>query len=245
MYRGEGDESELASLSAPVVMSLSKTSLIFNGAQLQGKREKRRAHNLHARTHTHHIDICRQHITDSYTLAQSAQSLHAQIENTHALWYSDANRVLWELMELRHRGLETGNCTLLGEEWREREGVREEKRSEEKLGSIGIDMRICGEVRREGGRRGKTILRWACLNSVWSSWDGGIRRKKLRGAMIVEKKLLYDKLEGKPREIATHHRLKLYFLVSPPTYLSLTMSHPVVFSLSPSQVLDILVYILL
>lgn len=53
MYRGEGDESELASLSAPVVMSLSKTSLIFNGAQLQGKREKRRAHNSHARTHTH------------------------------------------------------------------------------------------------------------------------------------------------------------------------------------------------
>ncbi len=51
MYRGEGDESELASLSAPVVMSSSKTSLIFNGAQLQGKGEKRRAQNLHARTH--------------------------------------------------------------------------------------------------------------------------------------------------------------------------------------------------
>lgn len=51
MYRGEGDESELASLSAPV-MSLSKRSIIFNGAQLQGKREKRRAQNLCMKTHT-------------------------------------------------------------------------------------------------------------------------------------------------------------------------------------------------
>lgn len=37
--------------------------------------------------------------------------------------------------------------------------------------------------------------------------------------MIVEKKQLYDKVEGKQREIATHHRQKLYFLVSPSTYL--------------------------
>lgn len=52
MYGGEGDESELASLWAPVVMSLSKTSLIFNGAQLQGKREERGAQNSHTQTHS-------------------------------------------------------------------------------------------------------------------------------------------------------------------------------------------------
>lgn len=43
MYRGEGDESEPASLSAPVVMSFSKTSLIFNGARLQERGENRSA----------------------------------------------------------------------------------------------------------------------------------------------------------------------------------------------------------
>lgn len=55
-------------------------------------------------------------------------------------------------------------------------------------------------------------------------------KKNTRGAMIVEKKMLYDKVEGKQREIVTHHRQKLYFLVSPPTYLLPMMSHPVVFS---------------
>lgn len=40
MYRGEGDESEPASLAASLVISLSKTSLIFNGAQLQRKEAK-------------------------------------------------------------------------------------------------------------------------------------------------------------------------------------------------------------
>lgn len=38
IYRGEGEESEWASLSAPLVIPLAKTSLIFNG-QLQGKGE--------------------------------------------------------------------------------------------------------------------------------------------------------------------------------------------------------------
>lgn len=143
MYRGEGDESELASLSAPV-MSLSKRSIIFNGAQLQGKREKRRAQNLCMKTHTlpWHMQTT-QKITDLYTLTQSALSSHAQIYHTHALWYSDTHKVLWELMELRHRGLETGSCTQLGVG----EGVGELKRKEEELGSIGIHMRICAEVR--------------------------------------------------------------------------------------------------
>lgn len=51
MYGGEDDENELASLSAPAVMSPSKTSLIFNGSQLPGTREKRE-HKTHIRTHT-------------------------------------------------------------------------------------------------------------------------------------------------------------------------------------------------
>lgn len=50
MYGGEGDETELASLWAPVVMSLSKTSLIFNGAQLQAGES--RAQELNSPTHT-------------------------------------------------------------------------------------------------------------------------------------------------------------------------------------------------
>ena len=86
MYRGEGDESELASLSAPVVMSLSKASLKFNGAQLQGKREKRRAQNLCTNTHTHthtHTDTDNAaHYRLEHT-STSAQSPHAKTENTH------------------------------------------------------------------------------------------------------------------------------------------------------------------
>lgn len=86
MYRGEGDESELASLSAPVVMSLSKTSLIFNGAQLQGKREKRRTQNLHARTHTHttltYADIM-PHFRLVHTYTECSKLACADRERTH------------------------------------------------------------------------------------------------------------------------------------------------------------------
>lgn len=91
MYRGEGNERKLASLSAPVVMSLSKTSLIFNGAQLQEKGEERRARNLHV-PNTH---ICRQSNTlESRALSKSTQSCrHIKDAHTHAFGYS-ANRVL-------------------------------------------------------------------------------------------------------------------------------------------------------
>lgn len=65
MYRGEGDESEPASLSAPVVMSFSKTSLIFNGAQLQ----QRGAHKPLAHTHTHQLaTMTYAHNTENYKL---------------------------------------------------------------------------------------------------------------------------------------------------------------------------------
>lgn len=83
MYRGEGNERKLASLSAPVVMSLSKTSLIFNGAQLQEKGEERRARNLHApNTHMQ----TEQHIRASCTFKKYSK-LQAHKERTHTcIW---------------------------------------------------------------------------------------------------------------------------------------------------------------
>lgn len=59
IYRREGDGSELAPLSAPVIMPLSKTSLIFNG-QLQGKGGK--GEDIPGIRHTHterHSDVQR------------------------------------------------------------------------------------------------------------------------------------------------------------------------------------------
>lgn len=67
MYRGEGDESEPASLSAPVVMSFSKTSLIFNGARLQERGENRSAQT--SCTHTHTVaTMTYAHNTENYRL---------------------------------------------------------------------------------------------------------------------------------------------------------------------------------
>lgn len=76
MYGGEGDESEPASLSAPVVMSFSKTSLIFNGARLQEREENRSARTARTHTNTHTL-VCAHtgmHTQETVTYADNAEN---------------------------------------------------------------------------------------------------------------------------------------------------------------------------
>lgn len=79
---------------------------------------------MHTHTHTHptltYADV--QYITGSPKVLKAC--MHRMRTHTHALGYSDANRVLGELMELRHGGLETGSCARLGEG--QRDGARED-----------------------------------------------------------------------------------------------------------------------
>lgn len=105
MYWGEGDESEPASLSAPVVMSFSKTSLIFNGAWLQERRENRNCTHAHTHIRAQDSDICRQ--CGKLQTCTKCRRAHAHVHFAAQM----QTRFSEKLMELRHRGLEAGCCT--------------------------------------------------------------------------------------------------------------------------------------
>lgn len=126
MYGGEGDESEPASLSAPVVMSFSKTSLIFNGARLQEREENRSARTAHSHTHANTHTCARAHTGDSDICRQCRKlQTYTKCPRAHTRVHSAAQmqtRFCEKLMELRHRGLETASCT---------QRAREEKKKRE------------------------------------------------------------------------------------------------------------------
>lgn len=210
-------------------MSLSKTSLIFNGARLQGKRERKGEHKtcLHEHAHT---TLTYADNAIHYTLAQSTQSLHAQIGNTQTCTLVLRRKQV----SLRVNGVETQgpwdwklhSAWKGGERKKEWENKREGKRNWGALASI---WEYVVENVVDAGR-GFSAEHISALSEATFARQLRWRHKgkgDTGGAMIVEKKQL---VEGKQGEIATHHIQKLYFLVSPPTYLSPRMSHRVIFS---------------
>lgn len=216
-------------------------------------RERIGEHRTHAQTHSHtrthplqwHMQTT-QKITDPYTLTQSDLGLHTQREDTHTLWCSDTNRVLWELMELRHRDLETGSCSQLGE----REAVG---RTRGKGKRIGEHWHTYENSCWSEEKNMIAVRRWSSVEHILTlakaSFTRQLRWRSTRSKKSThtevqwlqrgKKKQMYEKVEGKQRKIATHQRLKLNFSVSPPTNLSPMMNHLVFFVLNRSQVLDV------
>lgn len=115
MYRGEGDESELASLSALLVMSPSKTSLIFNGVRLRRRRERERKKE-------------RERKGGTQTSCLSAHTLTERVTCTLALRLTQGSPRLNGVE--KQRGLETGGMRSAPRRRRRaREGGGEESNS--------------------------------------------------------------------------------------------------------------------